>query len=159
MADTEEAIKNWESRKSNRREKPRRTKIQEEKQIEEMRQELQKSSRIKGTDNNKDSKCKLPKLVISQFSGTHIDYFRFWDQFETQIDKSELSSVTNLSYLKKIVIPKVPLFIDELPGNAEGHEQAKNILSSTFGKPSSECSYSKYFIIASNCRNKSSSNQ
>ena len=42
-----------------------------------MREELQKSSRIKGDDNNKDSKCELPKLVISQFSATHIDYFRF----------------------------------------------------------------------------------
>ena len=44
--------------------------------------------------------------MISQFNGTHIDYFRFWNQFETQIDKSELSSVTKLSYLKEVVIPK-----------------------------------------------------
>ena len=63
--------------KINQREKPRRAKIREENQIEEMREELQKSSRIKGDDNNKDSKCELPKLVISQFSATHIDYFRF----------------------------------------------------------------------------------
>ena len=85
-----------------------------------MRQELQKSSRIRGEDNNKDSKCRLPKLVISQLNGTHIDYFKFWDQFETQIDKSELSSVTKLSYLKEMVIPKVRLLIDGLPWNTEG---------------------------------------
>ena len=54
-----------------------------------MRQELQKSRKIRREDDNKDPKCKLPKLVISQFSGTHIDYFRFSYQFETQIDKSE----------------------------------------------------------------------
>ena len=53
-----------------------------------MRRELQKSSRIRGEDNNKDSKCKLPKLVILKFNGTHIDYFIFWNQFEIKIDKS-----------------------------------------------------------------------
>ena len=56
----------------------------------------------------------------------------FTNQFETQIDKSELSSVTKLSYLKKIVIPNVLLFIDGLPWSTERYEQAKSI----FGKPS-----------------------
>ena len=95
MADMEEAIKNWDRRKSvkekNQEEQRFERRIREGKQLEEMRQELQKSSRIRGEDNNKDSKCKLPKLVISQFNGTHIDYFRFWNQLETQIDKSERS--------------------------------------------------------------------
>ena len=95
MADMEEAIKNWDRRKSvkekNQEEQRFERRIREGKQLEEMRQELQKSSRIRGKDNNKDSKCKLPKLVISQFNGTHIDYFRFWNQLETQIDKSERS--------------------------------------------------------------------
>ena len=93
MTDIEEAIKNQERRKSikeKNQEKQRfKRSIREEKQIEEMRQELQKSRKIRREDDNKDPKCKLPKLVISQFSGTHIDYFRFSYQFETQIDKSE----------------------------------------------------------------------
>ena len=72
----------------------------------------------------------------SQLNGTHIDYFKFWDQFETQIDKSKLSSVTKLSYLKEMVIPKVRLLIDGLTWNTEGYERAKKILSSKFGKPS-----------------------
>ena len=41
-----------------------------------------------------------------------------------------------LSYLKKMIIPKVRLLIDGLPRNTEVHEQAKIILSSKFGKPS-----------------------
>ena len=93
MTDIEEAIKNQERRKSikekNQEEQRFKRSIREEKQIEEMRQELQKSRKIRREDDNKDPKCKLPKLVISQFSGTHIDYFRFSYQFETQIDKSE----------------------------------------------------------------------
>ena len=126
MADIEEAIKNWEGRKSikenNQEEQKFKRRIQEEKQIEEMRHELQKSSRIRGEGNNKDQKCKLLKLVISQFNGKHINYFRFWNQFEIQTDKSELSSVTKLSYLKEMAIPKVPLLIEGLPWNTEGNE-------------------------------------
>ena len=72
--------------------------------------------------------------MISQFNGTHVDYFRCWNQFETQIDKSELSSVTALSYLKEMVIPKVWLLTEGLPWNTEGYERAKIILSSKFVK-------------------------
>ena len=42
--------------------------------IEEMRQELQRSIRVSG-DQPKEEKVKLPKLVISPFTGTHIDFF------------------------------------------------------------------------------------
>lgn len=98
-----------------------------------MRQNLQKSSRIRKKNSNKDSKCKLPKLVILQFNGTHIDDFIFWNQFETQIDKSGLSSVTKLLNLKKVVISKEWLLIDGLPWNTRNI--AKNILSSKFWKP------------------------
>ena len=132
ITDIEEAIKNCERRESieekNQEEQRFERKIREEKQIEEMRQEFQKSSRIRRVDNNKDAKCELPKLVISEFNGTHIDYFRFWNQFETRIDKSEQSSVTKLSYRKKMVIPKVRLLIDGLPRTTEGYEREKKYI-------------------------------
>ena len=79
MEDIEKAIKNWDRRKSieeKNQEQKFETRIREEKKGE-MRQELQKSSRIRGEDNNKDPKCKLPKLVIPQLNGTHINYFKF----------------------------------------------------------------------------------
>ena len=104
-----------------------------------MKQEPQKSSRIREVDKNKNREFKLPKLVISQFNGNSIqfslDCFRFQNQFKTQIGKLELSSsVTKLSYLKEMVIPKVQLLIDGLPWNTEGYERVKNILPSKFGK-------------------------
>ena len=68
--------------------------------------------------------------MISQFIGTHIDYFRSWNQFETQIDKSELLSVTKLSYLKEMVVPRVRLLIEGLPWNTERYKQPKKILPS-----------------------------
>ena len=47
-----------------------------------MCQELQRSIRVFG-DQPKEEKGKLPKLVISPFTDTLIDFFWFWNQFET----------------------------------------------------------------------------
>ena len=51
-----------------------------------MRQ-LQKSSRIRG----EDKKFELLNLVISQFNGTCINYFRLWNEIETQTEVHCLS--------------------------------------------------------------------
>ena len=84
----------------------------------------------------KVSKTKLPKLVITKFDGTHLDWFRFWNQFESQIDKCDLAQLPKFSYLKELVIPKVCLLIDSLPFMSEGYTKAKNILMAKYGKPS-----------------------
>ena len=101
IADREEETKNQERKKSieerNQEEQRFERKIREEKHIVERKEELQKTSRIKEENSNKDPEYKLPKLLISQLNGTHTDYFRFWNQFETKIGKSELLSVTKLS--------------------------------------------------------------
>ena len=67
----------------------------------------------------KFSKTKLPKLVITTFDGTHFDWFRFWNQFESQIDKCDLPQVSKFSYLKELLIPKARLLIDSLPFTSE----------------------------------------
>ena len=69
---------------------------------------------------------------MSQFNGTRTDHFRFWNQFETKIDKSK---VTKLSYLKEMIIPKARLLMNVLSWDTEGYEQAKNILSTKVWKP------------------------
>ena len=74
--------------------------------------------------------------MISPFTGTHIDFFRFCNQSETQIDKSDLHCVAKLSYLNEMLVPKIQLLIKGLPYNSEGYERAKTILKSTYGKPS-----------------------
>ena len=81
-------------------------------------------------------RVKLPKLVISKFEGTHIDWQRFWSQFETEIDNSDVAQVTKFSYLKESLLPKVRLTIDGLPLTTEGYERAKQILRARYGKPS-----------------------
>ena len=52
---------------------------------------------VEGEEDNQESdqpweeNVKLSKLATSPFTGTHIDFFQFWNQFRAQIDKSELS--------------------------------------------------------------------
>ena len=44
--------------------------------------------------------AKLPRLVISKFSGELMDWPCFWNQFKAEIDRSEVAAVTKFSYLK-----------------------------------------------------------
>ena len=73
---------------------------------------------------------KLPKMEITKFQGTHLDWQRFWNQFEAEIDKSSISQISKFSYLKEMVVQKVRLTIDGLPFTVEGYERAKSILKS-----------------------------
>ena len=66
-----------------------RKRYEEEMRLEEMRMEMRKKyvdseGKKSASESNK---VKLPKLVISKFEGTALDWFRFWNQFETEIDK------------------------------------------------------------------------
>ena len=107
-----------------------------------MQMEMKKKEEEKKEDSSlndcKFSKTKYPKLVITMFDGTHFDWFRFWNQFKSQIDKFELFQVLIFFffYLKELVILKVRLWIDSLPFTSEGYMRAKNILMTKYGKPS-----------------------
>ena len=103
--------------------------------------ELEKQNKaenaVKSTSNATSlGRAKLPKLVITPFQGTHIDWMRFWNQFETEIDKAEVSAITKFSYLKELLVPNVRVYIDGLLFTTEGYERAKNILKTKYGKPS-----------------------
>ena len=84
----------------------------------------------------KSTTTKLPKLVITQFSGKYTDWLRFWGQFKAEIDNSEVSSVTKFSYLKELVDPKVRSCVDGLLFTSEGYERAKSILVTKYGNSS-----------------------
>ena len=75
-------------------------------------------------------------MIISQFEGKHLDWFRFWNQCENQIDKSDLSPISKFLYLKELLAPEARVLIDGLPFTTEGYESAKVILKSKFGKHS-----------------------
>ena len=122
-------------------EEKRRKRYDEEIALEEAKLEMKRKFE-KGLEEAKTksaSQCnsaKLPKLVISKFQGTHLDWQRFWGQFETEIDKADISPITKLSYLKELLLPKVRAFVDGLPFSTEGYERAKTILKTRYGKES-----------------------
>ena len=115
--------------------------MEEEMKIEEakikMRMEYEKkAAEEKQKMDEKNVMVKLPKLQITKFQGTHLDWTRFWNQFEMEIDKSTLAPVSKFSHLKEYLQPKVRLLIDGLPFTAEGYNRAKSILKARYGKPS-----------------------
>ena len=105
---------------------------QEERILERMMMELQLHMKKKEQDKAINSDCnvlkfKLPKLVITSLNGTLIDWFRIWSQFESKIDRSELSAVSKFSYFKELISPKIGVLIDGLSFTNEDYTRAKNI--------------------------------
>ena len=119
----------------------REQEARETQEKEKARLEIKKKFEVKTAEKESDAgkpKVKLPKLVITKFQGTHLDWQRFWGQFEAEIDKSYIGQVAKFSYLKELLVPKVRAVIDGLPFNSEGYTRAKNILKTKYGKPSEE---------------------
>ena len=118
-----------------REEEKRKRTLDEEIELEmvklQARAKLEKSVKtsLEDSDNSSSSGAKLPKLEISKFQGTFLDWIRFWNQFETEIDKAKkLNQVAKFSYLKQLVVPSVRASIDGLLFTTEGYERAKYIL-------------------------------
>ena len=87
--------------------------------MEEMKFQMRKKleEETKDTDKTEDDKlnkkdlatnAKLPKLAITKFKGTHLDWTRFWNQFEAEIDTANVPQITKFSYLKEMLHPNVP---------------------------------------------------
>ena len=121
--------------RSLREREARETQEKEEKVKWEIKKKFDAKPDEKESEGGK-SKVKLPKLVITKFQGTHLDWQRFWGQFEAEIDKSDIGKVAKFSYLKELLVPRVRAVVDGLPFNSEGYTRAKNILKTKYGKPS-----------------------
>ena len=77
----------------------------------------------------------LPKLVITNILWYASDWFRFWNQFETEIYKFEISAISKFSYLRVFLVPKVSALKDGLPFTPEGYTKENYTLLAKFGKP------------------------
>ena len=98
--------------------------IKREKAILQLKQNFEKKSDTgkQKPESTTVSKAKLLKLVITKFQGTHIDWQRFWNQFEAEID------------LKELLVHSVRVTNDGLPFSSEGYQRAKSILKAKYGK-------------------------
>ena len=119
--------------------------LQFEKEIQKMTLQLKADQLAKTKSQNEGvgqdlSSCgvqpKLPKLVITKFDGSHMDWPRFWGQFSENIDKTSVAPITKFTYLRELVTPQVSRTIEALPFTAEGYNRAKSILKEKFGKDS-----------------------
>ena len=102
--------------------------LEEKDQQDSILTENQDAKQTQGTG----TAAKLPKLTITKFDGTYLDWNRFWGQFTEAIDKTGMVAITKFSYLKEFVDLKVRKTIDGLPFTAEGYNRAKSILKGEF---------------------------
>ena len=127
----------WEEEKVEEEKRKRRF---EELQLEEAGMEIKREFEKKLEEDKsklaKESGAKLRKLTITKFQGTHLDWLRFWNQFETEIDKAAITQVAKFSYLKELLIPRIRSVVHGLPYNMEGYECAKAILKAKYRRPS-----------------------
>ena len=128
----------WEEEKVE--EEKRKQCFDKELKLEEARMEIKREFEKKLEEDKsksaKESGTKLPKLTITKFQGTHLDWLRFWNQFENEIDRAAITQVATSSYLKELLIPKIRSLVDDLPYNTEGYERAKAILKAKYRRPS-----------------------
>ena len=99
----------------------RRMMQEELEKIQEMKLQI-KSKECEKRDkkvNEERVNVQFPKLIITKFDGTSLDLFRFWNQFKSQIDKTEIGPVSKFSYPKELLIPTVRLVIDDLSLTSE----------------------------------------
>ena len=148
----EDALREAKDEEEKKEEEKRKRRYEEELKLEEAKMEVKRDYEKKiEEDRSKSPKeigAKLPKLNITRFQGTHLDWLRFWSQFETEIDKAGLTQVAKFSYLKELLNPKVRASVDGLPYNTEGYERAKSILKTKYGKPSEVSNAHMQGIIA-----------
>ena len=100
---------------------------------EELNERKQETTKSMHSAHTNDCKAKLPRLQISKFDGTILDWVRFWEQFSTEIDSTSYPPVTKLSYLRELLSNTPKEEISGLPFNANGYEKAEIILNQKYG--------------------------
>ena len=77
--------------------------MEEELKIEVMKLEIKKKIEEKKditVNREKSIQIKHTKPAIEKIEGTSLKWFRFWNLFETKIDRMEMSARTKLFHLK-----------------------------------------------------------
>ena len=80
------------------------------------------------SQNGAKPNVKLQKLHILAFHGDCRDFQRFWPQFITEIDDSNLNDISKFNYLIELCKGRPKNDILGLPHNSEGYIEAKRIL-------------------------------
>lgn len=76
---------------------------------------------------------KLPKLVITKFNGTYVDWPRFWGQYCKTIEKTNVPPVTKFAYLRELLDVKVRKIIKALHIQPKGTPELYQSLKTDLG--------------------------
>ena len=79
------------------------------------------------------SSSKLPRIQIAEFSGSRLDWLRFWGLFSKNVDCRNIPACDKLSYLLGYLSPKVRECITGLDYTEDGYKAAKEILERKYG--------------------------
>ena len=99
--------------------------MQFEVKLHETKHKLQEVLRAKTDSHDKGSieqpisQAKLPKLVITKFDGSYMDWMRFWGEYSETIDKTNIAPVTKFTFLRELLCEKAKKTIEALPHTAE----------------------------------------
>ena len=69
--------------------------------------------------------ARLPKLEISKFMEDSLDLNMFWEQFESEIDKTSKPAVFKFAYLRELLGERPKTEILGLPYTEDGYKKAK----------------------------------
>ena len=138
-----EILQGWIANKRVMREsKEKEERMQFEIKLHETKLKLQEvlraktDSHDKGSSEQPISQAKLPKLVITKFDGSYMDWMRFWGEYSETIDKTNIAPVTKFTFLRELLCEKAKKTIEALPHTAEGYNRALSLLKDRFGKES-----------------------
>ena len=108
-------------------------------------QKLEAGAKHKELSEKSSVSVKLPKLSITKFNGTPLDWVRFEGQFNAMVDCQDVPAITKFSHLKELVVPRIRSALDCLPFTDEGYERAIKYLREKYGYPSEVAGH---YIIA-----------
>ena len=108
--------------------------IQREEEWLKGKMEMTADSTISHTIKPTSGQVKLQKYTITSFEGDYKDWTRFWNQFTVEVDGSTISEISKFNYLLELTKGKPRNDILGLPHTVEGYNEAKRILTDTYGK-------------------------
>ena len=117
-------MREQESIEEHRKQKRYREELEIEEIKLKMKREYEKENYSKSEREQNLPQVKFPKVTISKFEGTHLDWQRFWSQIQCGIDRAEFAQVIKFNFLEEILKPKVRVLVNGLRFTAEGYERA-----------------------------------
>ena len=77
--------------------------------------ESSREAATKDATEHKHQSVKLQKYTITPFEGDYKDWLRFWNQFEVEVDQSQIAEISKFNYLIELVKGKPKEDIMGLP--------------------------------------------